>query len=178
MSEYPYITLPKSPRDQLLGGMQAQAANNQEADGFRAFCDVLTDEQAEKLLALDGFTEHYKIPIWDDEIGGPARDASRKRDRKPDRYLDATTAPRNIIDDLVVLVLGASLSMEKVKELADTYSHLDNLNPEYWRHVAEILGKPQHGILQNSFLPILTGNATSAITEAALKMVYLKKMIL
>ena len=164
-----YIMLDMSPRGQILGGMQAQAANDQEAEAFRAFCDALTDKQLEQLLALDGFTEPYKIPIWDDEIGGPAHDANRKRARKPDRYLDATTAPRDIIDDLVVLVVCASLSMERVKELADTYSRLDKVNPEYWQHVVEILGKPQHGILQNSFLPILTGNATSAITEAALK---------
>ena len=76
MSEYPYITLPKGPLDRLLGAMINQATSEKEVEAFRAFCKKMNDDQAKQLLDLDGFTEPCKIPIWDDELGGPAHDAN------------------------------------------------------------------------------------------------------
>lgn len=136
------IMLDMSPRGRLLGGMQAQAADAQEAEAFRAFCEALTDEQVQQLLSLDGFTQEVKIPIWDDELGGPAHDANRQRDRKPDRYLDGRTAPRNIADDLVVLLAGA-INLEEVKGRIVTARRLDEMHGEYWQRLGAILGEPR-----------------------------------
>lgn len=127
-----------SQRGRLQGAIMAQMGTEEEAAAARAFLDALTDEQVQQLLALDGFTEEFKIPIWDDEIGRPARDANKQRDRKPDRYLDGRTAPRNIADDLVVLLVGAS-DLEEVESRLDTASKLDKTNKEYWRRLHEIL---------------------------------------
>lgn len=141
MSEYPYITLPKSPRERLFTSMNLRASNEKQTAAFREFCNKLNNEQAQQLLDLDGFTEPYKIPIWDDEVGGPAHDASRKRDRKPDRYIETQTAPRNIVEDLVLLLIGASFDMGKLTNLLFTYERLENVNKQYWRRLNEILSK-------------------------------------
>lgn len=141
MSEYPYITLPKGPRDRLLGAMINQATSEKEVEAFRAFCKKMNDDQAEQLLDLDGFTEPCKIPIWDDELGGPAHDANRQRAGKPDRYIETQTAPRMVVDDLVLLLIGASFNAEKLIDLLFTYERLDKVNKQYWRRLNEILSR-------------------------------------
>lgn len=130
--------LDMTPREQLLSGIIPQAQTEEEAAAARRIIDALTDNQAEQLLALDGFTAEYKIPIWDDEIGGPARDAQREHDRQPDRYFTGKTAPRSIIDDLFILIQSAA-DLEEVAGRIETAGKLDKLNKEYWRRLHEIL---------------------------------------
>lgn len=134
-----------SPKAQILNGLLVQAGTEQDAAAFRAFADQITDEQAAQLLALEGFTEPYKIPIWDNELGGPARDANRKHDTPPDRYFDGQTAPRNVIDDLAVILSGTS-SFEEVLVRVEAAPRLNTINPLYWGKVGEILGKPSGGL--------------------------------
>lgn len=132
-----------SPRGRLQGAIMAQMGTEEEAAVARAFLDALTDEQVQQLLALDGFTQEVKIPIWDDEIGGPVRDANKQRDREPDRYLDGRTAPRDIADDLVVLLAGA-INLEEVKGRIVTARRLDEMHGEYWQRLGAILGEPRN----------------------------------
>ena len=130
-----------TPKVQIQAGLLGQAETEQDAAAFRAFADQITDEQAAQLLALDGFTEAYKVPIWDSETGGTPRDPNRKHDTPPDRYIDAQTAPRRVIDDLAVILSGTS-SLEEVLIRIEAAPRLNTLNPQYWERIGEILGKP------------------------------------
>ena len=145
-----------TPKAQILNGLLVQAGTEQDAAAFRAFADQITDEQAAQLLALEGFTEPYKIPIWDNELGGPARDANRKHDTPPDRYFDGQTAPRNVIDDLAVILSGTS-SFEEVLVRVEAAPRLNTINPLYWGKVGEILGKPK------SLLPATAGKRVKSL---------------
>lgn len=135
-----------TPKGQLLGGLLAQAGTEQEAATFRAFVAQITDEQAAQLLDLDGFTENYQIPIWDNETGGPPRDPNRQHETPPDRYMEGTTAPRRIIDDLAAILPGAE-SLEEVQGRVEALPRLNTINPQYWERVSAILGKPEAKLL-------------------------------
>jgi hypothetical protein len=143
-------------KEQLLSGIMVQAATEEEAAAFRPFLESLTEEQAQQLLALDGYTTEYKIPIWDDEIGGPPRDAQRERGKQPDRYINGTTTPRSVADDLFVLMLGA-YDLEEVKARIETVKKLDERNAQYWQALGAILGEPR------SFVPSVTGHKVKKI---------------
>lgn len=127
--------------NELLDRLLALAESEQEAKGFRAFCGLLTDEQSRQLLDLDGFTTEYKIPIWDDEIGGPVHDALRERDKKPDRYINGITTPRNIAEDLFILIQGAS-DLEEIRGRIETTEKIDEIHRQYWQAMGAILGGP------------------------------------
>lgn len=135
-----------NPKEQLLAGLLEQAGTETEATTFRAFAAQITEEQAAQLLALDGFTEAYKIPIWDHETGGPARDANRKHATPPDRYIEGTTEPRRIIDDLAAILPGVE-SLEEAQGRVEALPRLNTINPQYWGKVSEILGKPEGKLL-------------------------------
>ena len=139
-----------TPKGQLLGGLLAQAGIEQEAAAFRAFVAQITDEQAAQLLDLDGFTENYQIPIWDNETGGPPRDPNRQHETPPDRYMEGTTTPRRIIDDLAAILPGTE-SLEEVQGRVEALPRLNTINPQYWERVSAILGKPE------AKLPSVTG---------------------
>ena len=64
-------TLDISAKGQLRAGILPQAENEEEQKKILSFLDRLTEEQAAQLLALDGYTEEYKIPIWDADLDGP-----------------------------------------------------------------------------------------------------------
>ena len=87
-------TLDISAKEQLRAGILPQAENEEEQKKILSFLDRLTEEQAAQLLALDGYTEEYKIPIWDADLDGPAKDANREHDTEPDRIIDGKTLPR------------------------------------------------------------------------------------
>ena len=145
-----------TPKGQLLGGLMPQAETEADAAAFRAFVDEITDEQAAQLLALDGFTEPYKIPIWDADLGGTAKDAGRKHDTPPDRYIDGQTAPRNVFDDIAGIIYGTS-SLEEVLIRIEAAPHLNTISPQYWAKVGEILGKPK------SLLPAVSGKRVKSL---------------
>lgn len=121
------IRLDLSPRGQLLGAIVAEVSA-ESAAAAKAFVDNLTDKQIQQLLALDGFTQEIKVPIWDDE----------KRDREPDKYLDSTTAPRDLADDLAGLIEGAS-DLEEIMGRINTALRLDKTHNQYWKRLYEIL---------------------------------------
>ena len=135
-----------TPKGQLRGGLIAQAGSEAEAETFRAFVAQITDEQAAQLLALDGFTETYKIEIWDADLGGPAKDPTRKHDTPPDKIMEGTTEPRRVIDDLAALLPGAG-SLEEVQSRVEALSRMNTMNPQYWEKVSAILGKPEAKLL-------------------------------
>lgn len=135
-----------TPKGQILNGLLVQAGTEQDAAAFRAFVDQITDEQAAQLLALEGFTETYKIPIWDNEIGGPPRDPARKHETPPDRYIEGTTAPRSIIDDLA-LIIPTENSLEGIKGQIALTAQLSDMNGRYWQALGDILGKPEERLL-------------------------------
>ena len=145
-----------TPKAQIEAGLLEQAETEQDAAAFRAFAEQLTDEQAAQLLALDGFTEAYKIPIWDSEIGGPPHDPNKERDTPPDRYIDAQTAPRRVIDDLAGILIGTS-SLEEVLIRIEAAPHLNTISPQYWAKVGEILDKPK------SLLPAVSGKRVKTL---------------
>ena len=126
-------------KETLLARIASQSASKEESAAFRPFFDEISEEQARQLLALDGFTTEYKIPIWNDEIGNPAHDPNKERDTPPDSYLKGTTPPRNIAEDLYILMLGA-YSMEEVKGRIETAEKLDEVTAQYWHNIGLILG--------------------------------------
>ena len=128
-------------KGQLRAGLMPQAETEQDTAAFCAFLDQITDEQADQLLDLDGYTEEIKIPIWDADLDGPAKDANRKHETPPDRYIDGKTAPRNICDDIAIIVSGTT-SFEEVLVRIEAAPRLNTINPQYWAKVGEILGKP------------------------------------
>ena len=138
-----------TPKAQIEAGLLVQAETEQDAAAFRAFAEQLTDEQAAQLLALGSFTETYQIPIWDSEVGGPPHDPNRERDTPPDRFIDAQTAPHRVIDDLAMIISGAS-SLEEVLIRIEAAPHLNTISPQYWAKVGEILGKPKSLLLAAS----------------------------
>ena len=135
-----------TPKGQLRGGLLAQAGSEAEAETFRAFVAQITDEQAAQLLALEGFTETYKIQIWDADLDGPAKDPNRKHDTPPDKIFEGTTEPRRIIDDLAALLPGAG-SLEEAQGRVEALSRMNTMNPQYWGKISAILGKPEAKLL-------------------------------
>lgn len=181
-----------TPKGQLQGGLLAQAGSEAEAETFRAFVAQITDEQAAQLLTLDGFTERYQIPIWDNETGGPPRDPARKHDTPPDRYMEGTTEPRRVIDDLAALLPGVG-SLEEVQSRVEALSRMNTINPKYWGRLSAILGASPKDLLsvagrkvQNIDFPIdkvntrvwkLLENAISGQLEIAVEKQSSKKQI-
>lgn len=155
-------------KEQLESGLLELAETEQDAKSYQIFVGQITDAQASQILKLNGFTESYKIPIWNNELGGPPRDASRKHDTPPDDYIEGTTEPCMIIKDLSVILFGIK-SLEEAQSRIEALTRMNTMNPQYWRRLSAILGKPPRGILQENFLPILSGKGTSAITESSSK---------
>lgn len=137
-------------RENLQEMALAKAQTKDEMDTLRDFFSRITDEQAAQLLALDGFTEEYKIPIWDADLGGPIRDATAEHDTPPDGYIEGRSEPRRIADDLVSLAMGAG-SFDEVLTRIEPLPRLAPRNALYWSKVGEILGKPR------SALPAVSG---------------------
>lgn len=131
------------PKVQLHAGLMPQAENEKDQKKIFDFMDRITDEQAAQLLALDGFTEPIKIPIWDADLGGPAKDAARDHDTPPDRFIDGTTAPRNIIDDMFLLIHAARNFLDIGTQI-ETLGKLYKQNKAYWAELQKIF-PPSYG---------------------------------
>ena len=132
-----------TPKGQLRAGLMPQAENEKDQKKIFDFMDRITDEQAAQLLALDGFTEPIKIPIWDADLGGPAKDAARDHDTPPDRFIDGTTAPRNIIDDMFLLIHAARNFLDIGTQI-ETLGKLYKQNKAYWAELQKIF-PPSYG---------------------------------
>lgn len=130
-------TLDISAKGQLRAGILPQAENEEEQKKILSFLDRITDEQAAQLLALDGYTEEYKIPIWDADLDGPAKDANREHDTEPDRFIDGKSLPRNITDDLYI-IFHASKSFFDIKKQIETFEKLSQTNKKYWEELQKV----------------------------------------
>lgn len=126
-----------SAKGQLRAGILPQAESEEERKKLLSFLDRITDEQAAQLLALDGYAEDYKIPVWDADLGGPAKDANREHDTPPDRYIDGKSLPRNITDDLYI-IFHASKSFFDIKKQIETFEKLSQTNKQYWTELQKI----------------------------------------
>lgn len=126
-------------KETLLARIASQSASKEESAAFRSFFEEISEEQVKQLLALDGFTTEYKIPIWNDEIGSPAHDPNKERDTPPDSYLKGKTTPRDIAEDLYILLNGIP-SLEDIKIQLDAFAQLDETHGEYWQKISAILG--------------------------------------
>lgn len=126
-----------SAKGQLQSGLLPQAENEEDQRKIYSFLDRITDEQAAQLLALDGFAEEYQIPIWEADLGGPAKDANREHDTPPDRFIQGTTAPRDITDDLYILIHSAK-SFFDIPMQIDTFGQLSQTNKKYWEELKKI----------------------------------------
>ena len=128
-------------KETLAADMYPQAQTEEEREKIRDFMDSITEEQAAQILDLYDFTETFDIPVWDNETGGPARDAKRQHDTPPDRYIKGRTAPRIVADDLVIILFTEG-SLEGVQQQIDLTAQLSRINKEYWKRLGDILGKP------------------------------------
>lgn len=128
-------------KGQLYADLFPQAQTEAEQKSVCAFLDKITEEQAAQLIDLYGFTEPFQIPIWDNESGGPARDANRQHDTPPDRWIQGQTAPRNVADDLAIIIFTEG-SLEGVQQQIELTAQLTQINKEYWKQLGAILGKP------------------------------------
>lgn len=126
-----------SAKGQLRAGILPQAESEEERKKLLSFLDRITDEQAAQLLALDGYAEDYKIPVWDADLGGPAKDANREHDTPPDRFIDGKSLPRNITDDLYI-IFHASKSFFDIKKQIETFEKLSQTNKQYWTELQKI----------------------------------------
>lgn len=106
---------------------------------MKAFCEQLTSEQAEKLLALDGFSVEYKVPIWNDDLDGAAKDATRKHETKPDSYVTSRTEPRKIVDDLVVFLTLVNFDPSALLEFLSMYITIDHPDNGYYKQILDII---------------------------------------
>ena len=126
-----------SAKGLLQSGLLPQAENEEDQRKIYSFLDRITDEQAAQLLALDGFAEEYQIPVWEADLGGPAKDANREHDTPPDRFIQGTTAPRDITDDLYILIHSAK-SFFDIPVQIDTFGQLSQTNKKYWEELKKI----------------------------------------
>lgn len=122
-----------------LQDLLIEARGETVAHEIKRFCAGLSDEQAEKLLALDGFTAEYKIPIWDDDIDGAAKDANRKHDKEPDRYILSKTEPKRIIEDLALFLNLSQYDPVGLVEFFDMYIKIDHPDNEYFKRILDII---------------------------------------
>ena len=143
-------------KETLAADMYPQTQTEEEREKIRDFMDSITEEQAAQILDLYDFTETFDIPVWDNETGGPARDAKRQHDTPPDRYIKGRTAPRIVADDLVIILFTEG-SLEGVQQQIDLTAQLSEINKEYWRRLGDILGKP------GKQLPSVTGKRPKMI---------------
>ena len=143
-------------KGQLYADLFPQAQTEAEQKSVCAFLDRITEKQAAQIMDLYEFTEPFQIPIWDNETGGPARDANRQHDTPPDRYIQGHTAPRNVADDLAIIIFTEG-SLEGVQQQIELTAQLSEINKEYWRRLGEILGKPSEN------LPSVTGKRVQKI---------------
>lgn len=126
-----------SAKGLLRAGILPQAESEEERKKILSFLDRITDEQAAQLLAMDGYAEDYKIPVWDSDLGGPAKDANREHDTPPDRFIDGKSLPRNITDDLYIIFHGAK-SFFEIKKQIETFEKLSQTNKQYWTELQKI----------------------------------------
>lgn len=133
-------------KEQLFADLYPQAKTEAEQKAVRAFMDRITEKQAAQLVELYDFTEPFQIPVWDDETGGPARDANRQHDTPPDRIIQGITAPRNVADDLAIIIFMEG-SLEGVQQQIELTAQLSEINKEYWRRLGKILGKPKKHLI-------------------------------
>lgn len=132
-------------REKLLEMALDRAETEEEKSTLRAFFKHLTEEQAAQLLTLDGFTEEYKLPIWDADLGGKPKDPNREHDTPPDGFIEGVSEPRRIAEDIATLVLGAG-SFDEVLGRIETLPRLNLLNTQYWQRLGAILGKPRSSL--------------------------------
>lgn len=125
------------PKVQLHAGLMPQAESEKDQKKILVFLGRITDEEAAQLLALDGFTEPIKIPIWDADLDGPAKDAARDHDTPPDRFIDGTTAPRNIMDDLFLLIHAAK-NFPDIGTQIETLKQLSKTEKQYWTELQKV----------------------------------------
>lgn len=133
----------------LFADMSKQAQTEAEQQTIRDFMNSITEEQAAQILDLYTFTETFNIPIWDNETGGPARDAGRNHDTPPDRYITGHTNPRNVADDLVIILFTEG-SLEGVQQQIELTAQLTEINKQYWQRLGDILGEPGQKLLSVS----------------------------
>lgn len=142
-------------KGQLYADLFPQAQTDEERNKIYAFLDSITEKQAAQLIDLYGFTEAFQIPIWESDLGGPAKDAAREHDTPPDRFIEGTTAPRNVADDLALIIFGEE-SLEGIKAQIELTGQLSEVGKKYWEKLGEILGKP-------SKLPAVTGKRVKSL---------------
>ena len=128
-------------KGQLYAELFPQAQTEQEKKLIYSFLDRITEEQATQILELYDFTEPFRIPVWEDERKNVPRDASREHDTPPDRYIEGYSAPRNVAEDLAIIIFTEG-SLEGVQQQIELTAQLTHINREYWRRLGEILGKP------------------------------------
>ena len=133
-------------KDQLSAELFPKATTEEEQKKICSFLDKITEEQAAKILELSTFTEPFTIQIWDNETGGAPRDPARKHDTQPDRYIEGFTVPRNIAEDLSIIIFTEE-SLEGVQQQIELTTQLTQINKEYWRRLGEIIGKPSKQLL-------------------------------
>lgn len=126
--------------------MSKQATSTEEQQRIEDFIDRITEEQAAAIIDLYSFTEPFSIPIWDAESGGAAREPNREHDTPPDRFIEGQTAPRNVAEDLGILILG-QLDFEGIQQQIDLTRQLTQINKAYWQRLGDILGKPEKKLL-------------------------------
>lgn len=133
-------------KGQLYADLFPQAGTDEEREKICAFLDGITEKQAAQIIDLYGFTESFQIPIWEADLDGPAKDANREHDTPPDRYIEGQTTPRNVADDLALIIFGES-NLEGVKAQIQLTGQLSQTNKQYWEKLGEILGKPEKKLL-------------------------------
>ena len=134
--------------------------------------------QAKQFLDLDGFVEEYDIPIWEEEHG--PRDPRRERTVPADYVISAKSEPIKIANTIIFLTMGAG-DMETAIERTCAAIHEQQATSyqykkEYWGRIGKILkiaempAERQEGsLLQQEFLPILTGAAPAMLQAMTLK---------
>lgn len=143
-------------KGQLYAELFPQAQTEPERKLIYAFLDRITEEQATQILELYDFTEQFKIPIWESDRKDVARDAGREHDTPPDSFIEGYTAPRNVAEDLAIIIFTEG-SLEGVQQQIELTAQLTNMNKEYWRRLGEILGRP------GEKLPSVTGKRARKI---------------
>ena len=145
---------------------------------IQTFIDGLTAMQAKQFLDLDGFVEEYDIPIWEDEQG--PRDPRKERTVPADYVIPTKSEPIRIANTIIFLTMGAG-DMETAIDRTRAAIHEQQATSyqykkEYWGRIGKILkiaempAERQEGsLLQQEFLPILTGAAPAMLQSMTLK---------